>query len=80
VTVEVRLGDCRALLRELADDSVDAVVTDPPYHLTANKGGGSGDKSVNLVGTFKKRKFVMFLDVNPRRPDEVERHPDLFAA
>ena len=29
------LGDMRVRLRELADDSVDAVVTDPPYHLAS---------------------------------------------
>lgn len=30
---EIRLGDCRALLPELGDGSVDSVVTDPPYEL-----------------------------------------------
>jgi DNA modification methylase len=29
------VGDMRERLRELPDDSVDAVVTDPPYHLTS---------------------------------------------
>lgn len=28
-------GDCREVLRTLTDDSVDSVVTDPPYHLTS---------------------------------------------
>jgi site-specific DNA-methyltransferase (adenine-specific) len=28
-------GDCREVLKTLADDSVDSVVTDPPYHLTS---------------------------------------------
>lgn len=32
-TADVRLGDCRQVLRELADASVDAVVTDPPYEI-----------------------------------------------
>jgi site-specific DNA-methyltransferase (adenine-specific) len=30
---QVFLGDCRDVLRELADNSVDSVVTDPPYEL-----------------------------------------------
>ena len=30
---EVRHGDCRELLRQLPDSSVDAIVTDPPYEL-----------------------------------------------
>jgi len=32
-TVDVRRGDCRDVLRELGDASVDAVVCDPPYEL-----------------------------------------------
>lgn len=27
--------DCRAMLANMADDSVDSIVTDPPYHLTS---------------------------------------------
>lgn len=29
----IKQGDCRELMRELSDNSVDAVVTDPPYEL-----------------------------------------------
>jgi len=43
----VHHGDCREVLKTLADSSIDAVVTDPPYHLTSNKAGGSGAKSLN---------------------------------
>lgn len=38
-------GDCRGRLRELAGNSVDAIVTDPPYHLT-NTGGGPHGKGL----------------------------------
>lgn len=41
-------GDCRATLPTLDADSVDAVVTDPPYHLTTGKKGGTGIASLNL--------------------------------
>ncbi len=27
-------GDCLAILPTIADNSIDAIVTDPPYHLT----------------------------------------------
>jgi site-specific DNA-methyltransferase (adenine-specific) len=47
-------GDCVERLRELPDNSVDAVVCDPPYDLTANKKGGSGPASVNLKGFMGK--------------------------
>src|SRR3954464_12764101 len=38
----------RDKLAELADESVDAIVTDPPYHLTTGKKGGSGPASLNV--------------------------------
>jgi site-specific DNA-methyltransferase (adenine-specific) len=42
-------GDCRDVMRDnLAADSIHAIVTDPPYDLTAGKKGGSGAASVNL--------------------------------
>lgn len=41
-------GDCIERLRELPEESVHAVVTDPPYHLTTSKKGGRGLASVNL--------------------------------
>lgn len=35
MTVSILTGDCRAVLKTLAEDSVDSCVTDPPYHLTS---------------------------------------------
>ncbi len=35
-------------MRDLAAESVDAIVTDPPYDLTAGKKGGSGASTLNL--------------------------------
>lgn len=40
--------DCMAFLASIPDASADSCVTDPPYHLTAGKKGGSGPASVNL--------------------------------
>lgn len=40
-------GDCTKLMKKLPDNSIDSVVTDPPYHLTSGKRGGSGEASVN---------------------------------
>lgn len=36
-TITVRHGDCLTVLRELPDNSVDSVVTDPPYGLSNTK-------------------------------------------
>lgn len=38
----VHHGDCLEVMRTLAESSIDAVVTDPPYHLTTGKKGGTG--------------------------------------
>jgi len=35
-------GDCREQLALLDAESVEACVTDPPYHLTGTKGGKRG--------------------------------------
>ncbi|UVK64187.1 DNA methyltransferase [Mycobacterium phage Norz] len=42
--VDLRLGDCRDILTELEDASVDSIVTDPPYELAfmGKKWDGSG--------------------------------------
>lgn len=33
----VRHGDCLELMAEMPDKSVDAIITDPPYGVTANE-------------------------------------------
>jgi DNA modification methylase len=43
--VLLHCGDCRAVLATLAPDSIDAVVTDPPYHLTELKTPGQSFSS-----------------------------------
>jgi len=40
-------GDCRGVLPALAENRFDTCITDPPYHLTANKKGGTGAASLN---------------------------------
>lgn len=41
VTIDTRLGECRDVMASLNPDSVDAVVTDPPYALTGVSRAGS---------------------------------------
>ena len=45
MSVDLRLGDCLELMRELPDGSVDAVITDPPYEAEAH------NKQRRLKGT-----------------------------
>lgn len=55
-------GDCRELLQELPDESVDVVITSPPYYLQRDYGGGLGignEPSLEmyieqLLGVFKQ--------------------------
>ena len=54
------LGDCLDKLKELPDNSIDSIVTDPPYGLIRNKKGGSGSASINLnnpAGGFMGQKW-----------------------
>lgn len=44
-------------MRGMASDSVDAIVTDPPYGLTANKKGGAGTASVNLASPYGRARI-----------------------
>ena len=41
----------------MPDNSVDAIVTDPPYGLTQNKKGGSGAASVNLDSPYGRSRI-----------------------
>jgi site-specific DNA-methyltransferase (adenine-specific) len=40
--VDLRLGDCLEVLKTIPDNSIDSVVTDPPYHLTTNTSSSKG--------------------------------------
>lgn len=55
--VELYHGDCLEVLRGLPSDSIDAIVTDPPYGLTANKKGGTGVASVNLESPYGRARI-----------------------
>ena len=39
-SIDLRLGDCLDVLKNIPDNSVDLVVTDPPYDIHAGFGGG----------------------------------------
>lgn len=37
----LKLGNCLDLIKEIPDNSIDLVVTDPPYKITARGNGGN---------------------------------------
>ena len=50
--IDLRLGDCLEVLKTIPDNSVDSVVTDPPYHLTSIvKRFGKEDSAPAQFGT-----------------------------
>ena len=58
MTVQLLLGDCRDVLRTLPDQSVHAIVTDPPYELTAARPGGRSEATRGKVmGGFMGMKW-----------------------
>lgn len=58
MSVRVLTGDCREVLATLPEEHFDACVTDPPYHLTTGKKGGSGDASVNLDSPYGRSRVT----------------------
>jgi len=45
-------------MRGMDSNSVDSIITDPPYALTANKKGGAGDASVNLSSPYGRARIT----------------------
>lgn len=58
MTVRVINGDCRVVMATMDAASVDAIVTDPPYHLTTGKKGGTGEASVNLESPYGRARIT----------------------
>jgi site-specific DNA-methyltransferase (adenine-specific) len=45
--MQLLLGNCVTVMKTMPESTIDAVITDPPYGLTAKKKGGSGVASLN---------------------------------
>lgn len=48
LSYQLHRGDCLEFVKTIPDNSIDSIVTDPPYHLTTGKKGGTGSASINL--------------------------------
>lgn len=53
----IHVGDCLEVMRRLDANSFDSIVTDPPYHLTTGKKGGTGPASVNLESPYGRSRI-----------------------
>lgn len=47
--IDIKCGDCIELMKEIPDESIDLIVTDPPYKITSRGNGG------NSGGMFQKK-------------------------
>ena len=56
--VRIIHGEVPEAMSQIEPDSIDACVTDPPYHLTAGKKGGSGEASVNLDSPYGRARIT----------------------
>lgn len=66
--IDLRLGDCLELMRDLPDGSVDCVVTDPPYGIGQDKGMGGG--GFDSSGKYKRRPRRYEGEWDSNAPDE----------
>lgn len=57
-TNQCHFGDCIEVMRRMPADSVDSIVTDPPYHLTTGKKGGTGPASVDLESPYGRARVT----------------------
>lgn len=72
MTFELMHGDCREVLRNVPDESIDLVVTDPPYRVT--KRGGHGNAGGMLTkDIFKRGEVFAHNSIEPN-----EYLPELF--
>ena len=47
---KITCGDCYELIKELPDNSIDLIVTDPPYLIENTKAGGGSDLAKSIQG------------------------------
>ena len=52
---EVYLGDCYEIIKSIPTNSVDLIITDPPYEIAADGGGGRfGTKRESYHSEYQK--------------------------
>jgi site-specific DNA-methyltransferase (adenine-specific) len=63
INIDLRLGDCLEVLKTIPDNSVDSVVTDPPYGIGfMNKEWDNPQKHIELIERETKRSLERFDD------------------
>lgn len=66
--IEIKLGDCLNLIRKLENESVDCILTDPPYFLGVTHNGMKGTYiDLNLMKPFFEQLYKEFKRVLKKR-------------
>jgi DNA modification methylase len=56
--IDLRLGDCLEILKTIPSESIDCLVTDPPYKIITG-GDSNGKNSVRPKGILKGNRELM---------------------
>jgi DNA modification methylase len=59
-TNKIYQGDCLELMKQIEDESIDCIITDPPYGI--NKGKIAGDEDFSLINKFLPEAFRVLKD------------------
>jgi site-specific DNA-methyltransferase (adenine-specific) len=80
VNSRIIIGDCLEAMPTLDANSIDSIVTDPPYHLTTGKKGGSGEASVNLDSPYGRARVTTGFMGMKWDGGDIAMRPEVWAA
>ena len=73
--IDLRQGDCLELMKDIPDGSVDAIITDPPYGMTANE----WDKVVDFMDeALRVSNSVILTAIQPYSSELVVKYKKYF--
>jgi site-specific DNA-methyltransferase (adenine-specific) len=71
---KIYCADCLDLMKEMEDNSVDLVLTDPPYLIESTKAGGKSQLARSIQGMNDELENGMFTEgINTKHLDEIVR-------
>ena len=73
-------GNCLDVLAAMEPDSVDTILTDPPYHLTSGKRGGTGLASLNVDSPAGRSRVTTGFMGTTWDGGDIAQRPDVWRA
>ena len=62
MTYDLRYGDCFKLLNDIPDNSVDLILTDPPYNIAKYS---TGNIVINIKNIDNNVRVIRFISIPP---------------